>query len=109
MCCVPLGHRNGKSRREWIDPVKRITKAEVDAIIYGENFECLYCLDGENSFKEYDGCTANLSQILHDGKTKVKIAGSRTTGYKMGRQTVVMTAPCVSATILLRLQVAKYI
>ena len=102
--CVPLGHRNGKSRREWIDPVKRITKAAVDQIINSDNYECLYCLDGENSFKEYDGCKTNLSQILHDGKTKVKIAGSRTPGYQMGCQTVVMEAPCVHATILLRHQ-----
>ena len=100
--CVPLGHRNGKSRREWIDPVKRITKAAVDDIIRRGEFECLYLEDGASKLEPYKASNEDLLRILHDGKTKVKIAGSRTDGYALFQQTVVMEAPCVNATILLR-------
>ncbi len=105
--CVPLGPRR-RSRMSWGANsnhvcVEKITKTEVDGIIYGESFECLYQKDGTSTFKQYEGCLSNLSQILHDGKTRVKVAGSKTPGFKEGHKTVVMKAPCVGATILLRL------
>ncbi len=78
--------------------VEKITKTEVDGIIYGESFECLYQKDGTSTFKEYEGCLSNLSQILHDGKTRVKVAGSKTPGFKEGHKTVVMNAPRVVVT-----------
>ena len=104
--CVPLGGRR-KARMSWGESsnhvcVEKITKAEVDQIIYGESYDCLYQKDGSSTFKEYDGCTNNLGQILHDSKTRVKVAGSKTPGYKEGYRTIVMKAPCVNATILLR-------
>ncbi len=104
--CVPLGPRR-RSRMSWGESsnhvcVEKITKAEVDEIIVSGNYECLYQMDGTSAFEEYEGCKTNLSQILHDGKTRVKVAGSKTVGYKEGHKTVVMKAPCVSATILLR-------
>ena len=104
--CVPLGGRRG-SRKSWGESnnhvcVEKITKAEVDGIIIGDNYDCLYQKDGASKFEEYEGCKTNLSMILHDGKTRVKVAGSRTPGYLEGYRTVVMTAPCVSATILIR-------
>ena len=88
--------------REEIIPVKRITKAEVEEIIYGGDFECFYKRGNDADYQEYDGCLTNLSMILHDGKTRVKVAGSRTTGYRAGSRTIVMTAPCLSAIIILR-------
>lgn len=100
--CVPLGHRNGKSRREWIVPSKRITKAEVDAIIDKGNYECLYWHQDNAKFVQYEGDKDSLNKILHSGKTKVKIAGSRTLGYACGYDTVVMDAPSHDFTILIR-------
>lgn len=44
----------------------------------------------------------HIITLILDGKTKVKMAGSRTPGYRSGYRTVVMTAPCMDATILLR-------
>lgn len=100
---VPLGHRyRGARPVDWFVPVERIRKSEVDEIIFSGNFECFYKKEGDDDYKEYDGCLNNLSMILHDGKTKVKVAGSRTPGYRDGYRTVVMTAPCMKATILLR-------
>ena len=99
---VPLGHKYRVSSREDIIPQERITKSAVDEIIAFGDFECFYQRGKDPAFKEYDGCRSNLSMILHDGKTKVKVAGSRTPGYRSGYRTVVMTAPCMDATILLR-------
>lgn len=98
IACVPI---RSKSRVEII-PVKRITKAKVEEIIASRDFECFFKREIDSDFQEYEDCVANLLNILHDGKTKVKIAGSRTPGYISGEDTVVMTAPCVKATILLR-------
>lgn len=107
---VPLGHRYRVSSRrvtmrEDFVLVKRITKSAVDEIIFGGDFECFYKRENDSDFKEYDGCLTNLSMILHDGKTKVKVAGSRTPGYLDGYRTIVMTAPCFPATILLRTKI----
>jgi len=102
MCCVPCGPRRRSSSRVEIIPVQRITKARVDEIIFCGDFDCLYKKGSNSTFVEYEGCSMNLSMILHDGKTKVKVAGSRTPGYSRELDTVVMTAPCVDATILIR-------
>lgn len=101
--CMPLGpRRSWGSRWEGHTPVERITKAEVDQIIDSGEFEC-FCKRGVDvDFQEYDGCMNNLKMILHNGKTRVKVAGAVTLGYLSGYRTVVMIAPCMDATILLR-------
>lgn len=102
MCCVPCGPRRRSSSRESIIPVERIKKADVEYIIRAYDYECLFKRTVDAEYRQYEGCSANLIAILHQGSTKVKVAGSRTPGYKAGYRTVVMTAPCVNATILLR-------
>ena len=99
---VPLGHRYRVSSREDIIPQERITKRAVDEIIAKGEFECTYQKGISSPFKNYEGSHEELSKILHDGKTKVKVAGSRTIGYRMGYDTVVMTAPSIDATFLIR-------
>lgn len=84
--------------------VERITKAEVDRIIDSGEFECYYRQGNDTDFQEYDGCKDNLRLILHDGKTGAKVAGTLTPGFLQGYKTVVMIAPCMEATILLRIQ-----
>ncbi len=102
MCCVPCGPRRRSSSRESIIPVERIKKADVEYIICAYDYECLFKRTVDAEYRQYEGCSANLIAILHQGNTKVKVAGSRTPGYKAGYRTIVMTAPCVNATILLR-------
>ena len=104
MCCVPCGPKRRSSSRESIIPVERINKADVENIICGYDYECLFKRTVDAEYRQYEGCSANLIAILHQGNTKVKVAGSRTSGYKAGYRTVVMTAPCVNATILLRIE-----
>lgn len=95
------------SSREDIISQERITKRAVDEILASGKYMCRYRLDGNDEFKDYEGCYNNLMMILHDGQTKVKIAGSRTPGYNSKYKTVVMTAPCVEATILLHMKPSK--
>ena len=104
MCCVPCGPRRRSSSRESIIPVERIKKADVENIICGYDYECLFKRTVDAEYRQYEGCSANLIAILHQGNTEVKVAGSRTSGYKAGYRTVVMDAPCVNATILFRLK-----
>lgn len=104
MCCVPCGPKRRSSSRESIIPVERIKKADVENIICGYDYECLFKRTVDAEYRQYEGCSANLIAILHQGNTKVKVAGSRTSGYKAGYRTVVMDAPCVNATILLRIK-----
>ncbi len=103
---VPLGHRNHYDRKDPIIPVERITKAAVDDIILNGNYYCLFKRLKNAKFRPQEYGKDELSQILHDGKTKVKVAGSRTPGYVWDRDTIVMEAPCVKGTILLR--VSRY-
>ena len=102
MCCVPCGPRRRSSSRESIIPVEKIKKADVEYIICTYDYECLFKRAIDAEYRQYEGCSANLIAVLQQGNTKVKVAGSRTSGYKAGYRTVVMDAPCVNATILLR-------
>ena len=102
MCCVPCSPQRRSSSRESIIPVERIKKADVENIICGNDYECLFKRTIDADYRQYEGCSANLIAILHQGNTKAKVAGSKTLGFKAGFRTVVMDAPCISATILLR-------
>ena len=99
---VPLGHRNHYNRKDPIIPVERITKTAVDEIISSGNYKCLFKLNKNVKFKQFEGDANDLSRILHDGKTKVKVAGERTPGYQYGYRTVVMEAPSLKAIFLLK-------
>ena len=99
---VPLGHRNHYDRKDPIIPVERITKAAVEDIIINGNYYCLFKRQGNVKFRPQEYGKDELCQILHDGKTKVKVAGSRTPGYVWDRDTIVIEAPYVNGTILMR-------
>ena len=100
--CLPLGPRRAYSRWGGHTPVKAITKAEVDEIISDGGYTCFFKRESETDFREYDCNRSDLIKILHNGKTRVRIAGSATPGYRSGYETVVMRAPSIDATILLR-------
>ena len=107
--CVPLGPR----RKAWGNSsdhvcVEKITKSKVDEILIDGDFECFVKGDEDTKFQRYAGCMQNLFQVLHDGKTRVKIAGSKTPGYHKKYRTVVMVVPKLSATFLLRTELGKW-
>lgn len=104
MCPPPCGPRRAwRSPREKRPTIKtRISKSEVREIVSSGNYECLYRDDLTKVNATYDGCTDNLLMILHDGATKVKVAGYRSGDYKENYRTVILDAPCLHAVILLR-------
>ena len=102
MCPPPCGPRRHYISRPRVVASQKITKAEVDRIIDEGGFECLFRHADEPKIQPYDGCMQNLHRILHDGGTKVKVAGSRSSYYVRGRRTIEMYAPCFPATIIIR-------
>ena len=106
MCCVPCGPKRS-SRRVYREVVESetITKSEAESVIFSEEYDCLCRNTGETTCSPYEGCKPNLSLILHDGRTRVKVVGSRSNDYASGFRTVVMTAPCVGATFIFRKEI----
>ena len=105
MCPPPCGpRRNRKCSSNSSEPAikTKITKSEVEEVIYSGGFECLFKMSYDHDFQPYEGCTNNLVMILHDGETKVKVAGRRSPYFKDGFRTIVMDAPCFPAFILMR-------
>ena len=100
MCPPPCGPR----RRSTVDHVKseKISKSEVEAILTSGDFVCLYRMGNETTNHDYEGCLHNLFLILHDGETRVRVAGSRSKDYQAGCRTIVMVAPCFPATFIIR-------
>lgn len=100
MCPPPCGPRRSYYSRPRVIASQRITKAEVDRIIDEEKIECTFKY--ERMMQPYEGCLQSLHKILHDGRTKVKVAGSRSGYYMHGKRTIEMIAPCFPATIIIR-------
>ena len=96
--CVPCGPRKGCSGRTG----NSISKQSVEQILLEGDFECLYKEESDAEWQPYEGCFHNLLQILHDGDTKVKLAGIRNSHYKEGYRTIIMEAPIFPATLLFR-------
>ena len=101
---MPLGpRRSWGSRWEGHTRVERITKAEVDRIIDSGEYECLSKAQKKN--RKFYPChtkASSLHEVLHMGKTTVKVAGSITPGYLEGYRTIVMTANSIEVIFLLR-------
>lgn len=105
MCPPPCGPRRSyrSSSRSSKPAIKtRISKSAVQEIIYSGDYECLYRMGSSSTNEPYEGCTNNLLLILHDGETKVKVAGRRSKDFKEGYRTIIMDAPCFPAILLLR-------
>lgn len=102
MCPPPCGPRKSFYSRTRIIASQRITKAEVDRILDKETIDCTVMYEQEQTSQAYEGCRQNLHKVLHDGKTKVKVVGSRSEYYVRGKRTIEMTAPCFPATIIIR-------
>ena len=102
MCPPPCGPKK-RSLVEHINSQK-IAKREVDEILVGGDFFCLYRMGNESCNHDYDGCIQNLFLILHDKEPRVWVAGSRSKDYLAGFSTIIMKAPCFPATFLLRIK-----
>lgn len=71
-----------------------ITKEEVEQFIFDYEYSSETRIGQESVNQPYEGCLENLVRILYDGKTRVKVVGSRCWDYRYGFRTVVMTALC---------------
>ena len=101
MCPPPCGSRRRSSYTVCIKS-ETITKKEVEQLILDGKYSCETRI-GQNSVNQpYEGCLENLVRILHDGKTRVKVVGSRCRDYRFGFRTVVMTAACFPAVFIFR-------
>lgn len=96
MCPPPCGHRRSSRTSSRIELPKietRITKKEVESIIYSGEYDCDFKMENSKVFEPYEGCTNNLMRILHDGSTRVKVAGRKSPYFMEGKRTVIMNAP----------------
>ena len=102
MCPPPCGPR----RRSFVQhvPAEKISKKEVEEIISGNSFKCVYRMGTETSEHEYEGCLHNLFMVLHDSQTRVRVVGSRSKDYAPGYRTIVMNAPCFPAIFIIRVK-----
>ena len=102
--CVPLGHRNGSSSHRSIKTT--ISKPEVENIINLATYDiCQWKPTGCDIYSDYEASTEDLVKILNDKATTVSVANTLKKGeYKRGYRTIIMVAPCVKATVLLRIK-----
>lgn len=101
MCPTHCGPRRRSSYSACIKS-ERITKKEVELLILDGEYSCETRMGQYTVNQPYEGCLENLVRILHDGKTRVKVVGSRCGDYRYGFRTVVMTAPCFPAVFIFR-------
>ena len=105
MCPPPCGPRRSyrsscKSSKPAIKT--KISKSAVEDVIVSGNYECFYRMGSSTENQPYEGCINNLCLILHDGETKVKVAGRRSKDFIEGYRTIIMDAPCFPAVVILR-------
>ena len=101
MCPPPCGPRRRSSYSVCIKSEK-ITKKEVEQLILDGEYSCETRMGQQTAIQPYEGCLDNLMRILHDGKTRVKVVGSRCRVYRYGFSTGVMMAPCFPAVYIFR-------
>ncbi len=87
--CIPLGsRRRSGSHWDYHTPVEKITKAEVDEIIARSEYQLFYLPDKATHCQAYAANQEDLHRLLHDGKTRIKVAGSITPTYDNDFRTV---------------------
>jgi len=101
--CVPLGHRNHSSSNRNIKTT--ITKEEVEYIISHSSYAiCQKKDDKEDAYNNYAASMEDLLAILQENTTNVSVANTRRREYKRGYRTIVMEAPSIHATVILRVK-----
>lgn len=96
--CVPLGHRNHRSSSGG----NVITKEQVERIITAGDFQCFSRSKRGKEFAPYESSADELLQILHDCDTTIRLADRRNKLYSYSLRTIIMKAPCISATVAIQ-------
>ena len=103
MCCIGL-MKGGRSRSHGQVINTKITKSSVEDIIKQSRYDiCQWKKKRCRIYRDCDLRQEELLAALHDEATTVSVANTSKAEYKRGFWTVVMKAPCVSATILIRI------
>jgi len=103
MCCIGL-MKGGRSRSHGQVIKTKITKSSVEDIIRQSRYSvCQWKKKRCRIYRDCDLSQEALLAALHEESTTVSVANTSKEEYKRGFRTVVMKAPCVGATILLRL------
>ena len=103
MCCIGL-MKGGRSRSHGQVINTKITKSSVEDIIRQSRYSvCQWKKKRCRIYRDCDLSREELLTTLHDETTTVSVANTSKAEYKRGFRTVVMNAPCVSATILIRI------
>lgn len=103
MCCIGL-MKGGRSRSHGQVIKTKITKSSVEDIIGQSRYSvCQWKKKRCRIYRDCDLSQEELLAALHEESTTVSVANTSKEEYKRGFWTVVMKAPCVGATILLRL------
>ena len=103
MCCIGL-MKGGRSRSHGQVIKTKITKSSVEDIITYSRYDI--CQWKKKRCRIYRDCDLNQEELLaalHDETTTVSVANTSKVEYKRGFWTVVMKAPSVSATIVIRI------
>ena len=103
MCCIGL-MRGGRSRSHGQVIKTKITKSSVEDIIRQSRYSvCQWKKKRCRIYRDCDLSQEALLAALHEESTTVSVANTSKEEYKRGFRTVVMKAPCVSATIVIRI------
>lgn len=103
MCCIGL-MKGGRSRSHGQVIKTKITKSSVEDIIRQSRYSvCQWKKKRCRIYRDCDLSQEALLAALHEESTTVSVANTSKEEYKRGFQTVVMKAPCVSATIVIRI------
>lgn len=103
MCCIGL-MKGGRSRSHGQVIKTKITKSSVKDIIRQSRYSvCQWKKKRCRIYRDCDLSQEELLAALHDESTTVSVANTSKEEYKRGFRTVVMKAPCVPATIVIRI------
>ena len=96
--------KGGRSRSHGQVIKTKITKSSVKDIIRQSRYSvCQWKKKRCRIYRECDLSQEELLAALHDETTTVSVANTSKEEYKRGFRTVVMKAPCVPATIVIRI------
>ena len=102
MCCVGL-MKGGRSRSHGQAIKTKIAKSSVENIITSPlSRVCQWKKKRCRIYRDCDLSQEEMLAALHDEATTVSVANTSKPEYMRGYHTIVMVAPCVNATILIR-------
>ena len=103
MCCIGF-MKGGRSRSHGQTIKTKITKSSVESIIASKGYcICQWKKKRCRIYRDCDLSSEELLAALHDEATTVSVANTKRAEYQRGYRTIIMEAPSVNATVILRI------